>query len=95
MKISHEEVKKIARLARLQLDEKDIKRHQGQLSDILTYVEQLKEVDVAGVEPTAQVTGQTDALADDVVAKSAIKDALGGVPLRDGDAIKVKAVFDE
>ncbi len=40
---------------------------QKELSSILTYVDQLKEVDTSNVEATAQVTGSTNAFRDDVV----------------------------
>ncbi|MEK7519489.1 MAG: Asp-tRNA(Asn)/Glu-tRNA(Gln) amidotransferase subunit GatC [Patescibacteria group bacterium] len=49
--ISKEEVQHIAKLARLGLSSAEIKKLQGELSKILDYVEKLKEVDIAGVEP--------------------------------------------
>ena len=49
--ISKEEVKHIAKLARLGLTEKEIKKFQKELSSILDYIEKLKEVDVSGIEP--------------------------------------------
>jgi aspartyl-tRNA(Asn)/glutamyl-tRNA(Gln) amidotransferase subunit C len=50
--ISKEEVKHIAKLARLGLTEKEIGKLQKELSSILDYFEKLEEVDVSGVEPT-------------------------------------------
>ena len=47
------DVRYVARLARLDLSEEEIVKFQSQLGQVLTYVEQLKEVDVTGVEPTA------------------------------------------
>jgi len=55
--ISKEEVKHIAGLARIGMNEKEIEKFSKDLSSILDFVEQLKEVDVAGVEPTAHITG--------------------------------------
>ena len=55
--ISKEEVKHIAGLARIGLDEKEIEKFSKDLSSILDWVEQLKKVDIAGVEPTAHITG--------------------------------------
>jgi len=51
--ISKEEVKHIAKLARLGLSEKEIEKFQNELSSILDYIEKLKEVDITGVEPTS------------------------------------------
>jgi len=55
--ISKEEVKHIAGLARIGMNEKEIEKFSKDLSSILDFVEQLKEVDVNGVEPTAHITG--------------------------------------
>lgn len=51
--LSKEEVKHIAKLARLGLTEKEIGKYQKELSSILDYIEKLKEVDVSKVEPTS------------------------------------------
>jgi aspartyl-tRNA(Asn)/glutamyl-tRNA(Gln) amidotransferase subunit C len=47
------DVRYTAQLARLHLDEEEIAKFQAQLSHVLDYVEKLRTVDVAGVEPTA------------------------------------------
>jgi len=51
--ISKEAVKKIAKLARLGLTEKEIEKFQKDLSSILDYFEKLKEVDISGVQATS------------------------------------------
>ncbi|MBU0476475.1 Asp-tRNA(Asn)/Glu-tRNA(Gln) amidotransferase subunit GatC [Patescibacteria group bacterium] len=51
--ITKEQVKRIAKLARLGLKEKEIGKFQKELSSILDYIEKLKEVDVSGVKPTS------------------------------------------
>ena len=53
--ISKEEVKHIAKLARLGLTEKEIRKFQKELSSILDYMEKLKEVDVSIIEPTSHL----------------------------------------
>ncbi len=47
------DVRYTAQLARLHLSEEEIAKFQAQLSQVLTYVEKLEQVDVSGVEPTA------------------------------------------
>ncbi|MEQ1952629.1 Asp-tRNA(Asn)/Glu-tRNA(Gln) amidotransferase subunit GatC [Mesorhizobium sp. CN2-181] len=49
-------VKRVARLARIAVDDADAERMTGELNAILGFVEQLNEVDVAGVEPMVSVT---------------------------------------
>lgn len=50
------DVRYTAQLARLELSEAEAARFQSQLSQVLTYVEKLKEVDVSGIEPTAHTS---------------------------------------
>ncbi len=47
------DVRYVANLARLDLDEEEIRTFQGQLGTILEYVEKLGELDLEGIEPTA------------------------------------------
>ena len=49
-------VKRVAHLARIAVPEADLPKLQGELNAILGFVEQLNEVDVAGVEPMTSVT---------------------------------------
>jgi aspartyl-tRNA(Asn)/glutamyl-tRNA(Gln) amidotransferase subunit C len=55
MKISREEVVRVAELAHLGLSPDEIDRYREQLDAILTYVDKLKELDTTNVEPMAQV----------------------------------------
>ena len=67
MQLSHEEVRKIAKLARLALSDAEVEKFSRQLSDILTYSRKLDEVDTDGVEPIAQITGLQNVLFADQV----------------------------
>lgn len=69
-KLTHAEVKHITKLANLQLSPSEIKTFSKQLSEVLTYVEKLQEVDTAKVEPTSQVTGLKNVFREDRVEKS-------------------------
>ena len=53
MSLSLDQVRKVARLARLELSEPDLARMQQQLSAILDYIDQLNKLDTDGVEPLA------------------------------------------
>jgi aspartyl-tRNA(Asn)/glutamyl-tRNA(Gln) amidotransferase subunit C len=95
--ISKEEVEHIAKLARLGLGEKEKEKFSGQLSSILDYVEQLKEVDTSNVPPTAQVTGLDNMTREDVVNscdQETMKKLVASAPLNENNMIKVKGVFE-
>jgi len=54
VKISREEVIRVAELAHLELSPGEIDTYRGQLDEILSYIDKLKELDVTNVEPMAQ-----------------------------------------
>ena len=54
VKISREDVLRVAELAHLELSPDEIDTYRGQLDEILTYIDKLKELDVSAVEPMAQ-----------------------------------------
>ncbi|MFA5318516.1 MAG: Asp-tRNA(Asn)/Glu-tRNA(Gln) amidotransferase subunit GatC [Patescibacteria group bacterium] len=96
MKLDKKEIKKIAELARLELTDKELETYGSQLSDILGYVDQLQEVDVAGVEPTAQVTGLENIMREDKAEEwpeDEVKASLGQAPESEGRYVKVKRVL--
>lgn len=80
MSVDIDTVKRVARLARIAVTEEEAERMTGELNVILGFVEQLKEVDVTGVEPMTSVLpmqmkkrqdGVTDGgNADDIVANA-------------------------
>ncbi len=64
--ISHKEVEHVAQLARLDLTEPEKTLFGEQLSQILTFVEQLQEVSTEGIPPTASVADQSSVLREDM-----------------------------
>jgi aspartyl-tRNA(Asn)/glutamyl-tRNA(Gln) amidotransferase subunit C len=67
MSVTREEVAKIAQLARINVDEKDLDHMVPEFNNILAWVEQLGEVDTSSVEPMTAVIPQKLRLRDDVV----------------------------
>lgn len=95
MKLTREDILKLAKLSRLELDEAEISRYQQELSSILDYVKQLDAVDTTGVEPTYQVTGltsqDTNATRSDEVTPQVQQDKLfKNLPNTEDDHIKVR-----
>lgn len=74
--ISQEEVKHIAKLARLNLSDDEVKKFSGQLQGILEYIDVLNEVDTEGIEETSQVTGLTNVTEEDKVTRKCEGDEL-------------------
>jgi aspartyl-tRNA(Asn)/glutamyl-tRNA(Gln) amidotransferase subunit C len=69
MDLNREQIEHIANLARLDLTEEELDTYGKQISGILNYIDQLREVDTSDVEPTAQVSGLVDVLREDKVEK--------------------------
>ncbi len=66
-KLTHEDILKLARLARLQLTDDEVDEYASELSAILQYVEQLSAVEVSGLKPTNQVTGLVNVTREDEI----------------------------
>jgi aspartyl-tRNA(Asn)/glutamyl-tRNA(Gln) amidotransferase subunit C len=76
MSVDKDTVRRIARLARLALEEERVAPMVEELNGILAWVEQLKEVDVTGIAPMTSVVEQRLKMRDDVVTDGGNADAL-------------------
>ena len=95
MSISIDEVRKVATLARLELSDADLPKMAEQLSAILDYVDQLKQVPTDGIEPLAHPLNIHNVFREDEPAESLPVDAaLANAPDRKGDFFGVPAVLD-
>jgi len=74
MSVSTQQVRHIARLARIAMSDAEIERLAPELNNILGWIEQLGEVDTAGVEPLTAVIDQKLRLREDVVTEGNIRD---------------------
>ena len=71
----------VARLARLELDETEVQRMAGELSNVLGYIEQIQELDLHDVKPTSHVVDVTGALrADEPVPSLPADGVLAAAP---------------
>ncbi len=96
MSLSIEEVRKIAKLARVELTSAEEVRHVATISTILDFVNTLNEVDTEGVEPTAQVTGLEDVVREDVSKNCEFKkELIVQMPQVSAGLLKVPAVFGD
>lgn len=93
--LSKDDVLKLARLARIDVSDADAIEFVAEFNEILHYVEQLQDVDVAGLEPTNQVTGLTNVMRTDEVINYgyAPLDLLKNVPNVQDNQIKTKRMI--
>jgi aspartyl-tRNA(Asn)/glutamyl-tRNA(Gln) amidotransferase subunit C len=88
-------VRRIARLARIRVEEQDVARLQGELNGILGWIEQLSEVDVSGVEPLTGGAQMALRLRADEVTDGDLREAvLANAPDRVGEFFTVPKVVE-
>lgn len=93
--ISRDDVQHLAQLSSLQLADDEVTNLMESINDILGYVEQLNQLDTAGVEPTYQVTdlenvGRADVVIDYGVSR---KQLLALAPAQQDNQVKVPKVL--
>ena len=94
-KLSVSDVLKLARLSKIQLDEKELVEFTEELTQILNYADQFAAVDVSDLRPTAQVTGLTNVTRKDELIDygTTPKDLLKNAPATENNQIKVRRVL--
>ena len=95
-KITSDDVRKVANLARLKLPEELIETYTNQLEEILEYVAQLEKIDTTNIPPTARAVEVVNVLREDVVEESDIReDLINLAPHREGDFFRVPKILPE
>jgi aspartyl-tRNA(Asn)/glutamyl-tRNA(Gln) amidotransferase subunit C len=96
MSISLDDVRHVARLARVALSEAEAEEMRGKLNDILAQFEALQQVDTADAAPTAQVGGLTNVMREDEPLQSlGAQRVLANAPRAEDASIRVRAVLGE
>jgi aspartyl-tRNA(Asn)/glutamyl-tRNA(Gln) amidotransferase subunit C len=95
MSVDQDTVRRIARLARIAVADEDVPHLAGELNAILAFVEQLDEVDVAGVEPMTSVTPMTMKKRQDAVTDGGYPDKIvANAPATDDNFFLVPKVVE-
>lgn len=95
MQVDEKLVRKIATLARIRLTDEEVGHLEGELAEILTWVEQLSEVDTDNVEPLTSVAEMSMKQRDDVVNDGGYPDdILKNAPAREDDFFVVPQVVE-
>jgi aspartyl-tRNA(Asn)/glutamyl-tRNA(Gln) amidotransferase subunit C len=95
-KIDADQVRKVAKLARLALTDAEVEEFTGQLGAILGYVEKMNELDTTGVEPLAHCLPISNVFrADEVRESLGTEKTLANAPDRDGSFFKVPKILED
>jgi aspartyl-tRNA(Asn)/glutamyl-tRNA(Gln) amidotransferase subunit C len=95
MEITRELLDKIAHLARLEVKENEAEKIMQDMSAIVTWMEQLKEVDTTGVEPLTSMSHEVNAFREDRVENQLPREAaLKNAPDKDENYFKVPKVLE-
>ncbi|QDU33467.1 Aspartyl/glutamyl-tRNA(Asn/Gln) amidotransferase subunit C [Poriferisphaera corsica] len=95
-KITEEDVRHVAKLSRLRLNDDEIHHFTEQLEAVLGYISKLNELDVEGVEPMAHAMDMSNVLREDIeVDGISTKDALKNAPASDDAYFEVPKVLGE
>lgn len=90
------DISHVAKLANLPLKQEEKEKFEKQLSDILSYIEKLKEVDTKSVETTSQVTGLENVTREDKTSPSlSQEEALSNAKSQYNGLFKVKAILEK
>ena len=93
-RISADDVRKVAHLARLDLAEATIATYTSQLERILDYVAHLERVDTEGVPPTTRAVEVVNVTRDDTVNPTPVREELLNLaPEREGDFLRVPKIM--
>lgn len=95
-KIDQTQVRKVAKLSRLELTQAEVEEFTSQLSAILDYMEKMNELDTTNVEPLAHCLPINNVFRQDHVKQSlGTEKTLANAPQRDGDFFKVPKILDD
>lgn len=96
MKLSPDQIKKVAKLASLELSEEEMEVYSGQLSAILDYIDQLEKVDTKAIEPIYNITMRTNVTQEDKVSNSLTQEAaLANASNKKDGYFVTKGIFNE
>lgn len=96
MKLSKQEVEHVAHLARLAISEEEVEIFSRQLSEILTYIGKLNELDTSRVQPTSHVLDLSNVFREDAVKECLPStEVLSNAPDRENGFFRVPKIIEE
>ncbi len=93
--LSSEDIRHVARLAALRIDDDEVEMMRSQLSDILSHFQTLAELDTEGVPPTGHTTDAHTVMRDDNEMPALEREqTLANAPFVDGEFVRVRPVLE-
>ena len=97
-RITSDDVRKVAKLCRLEIPEDDIEKYSNQLEGILEYIAQLEKIDTGNVPPTTRAVEVVNVFREDTIVSSSsdVRDKiLDLAPQREGEFFRVPKILSE
>ena len=97
-RITSDDVRKVAKLCRLEIPADDIEKYSNQLEGILEYIAQLERIDTLNVPPTTRAVEVVNVFREDTIVSSSsgIRDKiLDLAPQREGEFFRVPKILSE
>ena len=97
-RITSEDVRKVAKLCRLEIPEDDIEKYSNQLEGILEYIAQLERIDTLNVPPTTRAVEVVNVFREDTIVSSSSdvrEKILDLAPQREGEFFRVPKILSE
>lgn len=96
MKLTDKDIKQLAHMMKLDLNEEEVEKFRGEISTILDFVSKLKEVDISGVSDVGKVVEERNNWREDVVkdSESIPEELLNAAPEQKNNYVKVPGVFN-
>ena len=97
-RITSDDVRKVAKLCRLEIPEDDIEKYSNQLEGILEYIAQLERIDTLNVPPTTRAVEVVNVFREDTIVSSSsdVRDKiLDLAPQREGQFFRVPKILSE
>ena len=93
--LSSQDIRHVARLAALRIDDDEVEMMRNQLSDILSHFQTLAELDTEGVPPTGHTTDAHSVMRDDDEMPALDREqTLANAPFVDGEFVRVRPVLE-
>ena len=97
-RITSDDVRKVAKLSRLEIPDDDIEKYSNQLEGILEYIAQLERIDTLNVPPTTRAVEVVNVFREDTIVSSScdVRDKiLDLAPQREGEFFRVPKILSE
>ncbi|MFH1454407.1 MAG: Asp-tRNA(Asn)/Glu-tRNA(Gln) amidotransferase subunit GatC [Armatimonadota bacterium] len=93
--IDKDEIKKLAHLARLHIDDSEIEKYTSQINDIMQFFDVLKKAETADIKEEYSILSSVNRFREDKVSKSqSIKDTLKNAPDSENNFIKMPKILE-